>query len=72
MKKEPENPYQSGFTQSPEDWFKEFQIKAKDIFKGAKEVTWHQYCPHLDRIVQLSTEPKRNQCELCVKEKLEK
>lgn len=68
----PKNPYQAGWTQSPEEWFKQFRSKVKDVFKDAEEVTWQQYCPHMDKIVQLSTEPERNQCELCIKEKFKK
>lgn len=64
-------PEMSG-SESVEDWFSEFKTKAGEIFKGAKEVTWQQYCPHHDKIIQLSTEPERNQCEVCIKERLKK
>jgi len=58
--------------QNLEEWTAMFKEKVRDIFKDAQEATWLQYCPHSREMIQLSTNPKKNFCDKCIHERLNK
>jgi len=40
--------------------------KIFDFIPPGTPICWQQYCPHLDRIIQISTNPHTTECEQCV------
>jgi Zn finger protein HypA/HybF involved in hydrogenase expression len=54
--------------QSVEDWLGKFKEAAASIFKGATDVCITKYCPHLDKLITLKTNPYSCECEECIKD----
>jgi len=53
---------------SPEDWLKAFKDSMLEVVKGAKDLAYQKYCPHLDKLITIKTGPPTCECEECVKE----
>jgi len=53
---------------SPEDWWLTAKDGISNVFKGAKDLVYQKYCPHLDKLITIKTDPPTCECEECVKE----
>lgn len=40
----------------------------KDIFKGTNDISMTKYCPHLDRIIKIQTNPPMTECDHCIED----
>jgi len=54
--------------QSVEEWFNQFKAAARDVFKDAKDVSVSKHFPHLDRWIELKSNPHTCECEECIKD----
>lgn len=58
--------------------YKDFKDDLKDIdaviwgaYSNAQEITVSRYCPHQMRVLTVSTDPFKNECERCYDKLLE-
>jgi hypothetical protein len=54
--------------QSVEDWFSQFKEATSKIFEGATDICITKYCPHLDKMITMKTNPFVCECEECIKD----